>query len=421
MVKIYTALGANDLIGALSKSSQISRIASAVVWLMAIIVVSSLQPIVAATAGERDGEAMTAGLTLQALVPSKTSPPGKNILGGAAVVPIPVIVDTSKDINPVRHLQIANADNKAGTLRNGKEDDVRQEQSQRVRQYGLYALYALFFGLGIFFIHRGRLRLVNGFAGQKIARFRRFERFGHWLMASTFIVLALTGLFALYGNDILLLFTSEERFAWAAQFAKRLHHYTSFAFLAGLVMAIVFWVRDNLPQRVDLKWLITAGGIFSENGYAPAQKFNAGQKVFFWSLSLSGLVICVTGLVMMMPFQFSIFGTTFGLVNKLGFALPTNLSPLQELHFATLWHYATGFFMMLLVGVHVYFNSIGTVGSWEAMSTGDVDVNWAREHHSLWAEEVLRPDLNVDDNDGSEALEPNVGEHPRQPGSQPTT
>ena len=38
---------------------------------------------------------------------------------------------------------------------------------------------------------------------------------------------------------------------------------------------------------------------------------------------------------------------------------------------------------------HIYIGTIGMEGAFEAMGTGEVDVNWAKEHHSLWLEEEL--------------------------------
>jgi len=34
--------------------------------------------------------------------------------------------------------------------------------------------------------------------------------------------------------------------------------------------------------------------------------------------------------------------------------------------------------------VHVYLASIGMEGALEAMTSGDVDTNWAKQHHDLW-------------------------------------
>jgi len=36
---------------------------------------------------------------------------------------------------------------------------------------------------------------------------------------------------------------------------------------------------------------------------------------------------------------------------------------------------------------HIYIGSIGMEGAFDAMGTGEVDVNWAKEHHALWVAE----------------------------------
>jgi formate dehydrogenase subunit gamma len=36
---------------------------------------------------------------------------------------------------------------------------------------------------------------------------------------------------------------------------------------------------------------------------------------------------------------------------------------------------------------HIYIGTIGMEGAFEAMGTGTVDVNWARQHHRLWLEQ----------------------------------
>jgi formate dehydrogenase subunit gamma len=36
---------------------------------------------------------------------------------------------------------------------------------------------------------------------------------------------------------------------------------------------------------------------------------------------------------------------------------------------------------------HIYIGTIGMEGAFEAMGTGEVDVNWAKQHHSLWLDE----------------------------------
>jgi formate dehydrogenase subunit gamma len=38
---------------------------------------------------------------------------------------------------------------------------------------------------------------------------------------------------------------------------------------------------------------------------------------------------------------------------------------------------------------HIYIGSLGMEGAFDAMGSGDVDLNWAREHHSLWVEQQM--------------------------------
>ena len=72
------------------------------------------------------------------------------------------------------------------------------------------ALFALLF---VFYLFRGRIRIEHGLSGTLIERFKPVERFGHWLLAGSFILLALTGLNLLYGKDLLIPILGKENFA----------------------------------------------------------------------------------------------------------------------------------------------------------------------------------------------------------------
>jgi len=41
---------------------------------------------------------------------------------------------------------------------------------------------------------------------------------------------------------------------------------------------------------------------------------------------------------------------------------------------------------------HIYIGTIGMEGAVEAMWDGTVDLNWAKEHHSLWVEQEMHKD-----------------------------
>jgi formate dehydrogenase subunit gamma len=84
-----------------------------------------------------------------------------------------------------------------------------------------------------------------------------------------------------------------------------------------------------------------------------------------------------------------LLGKAFALVNLLGFRLPTELTPAQAIQYATTWHGVAALVLIVATIVHIYIRTIGMQGAFSAMASGQVDVNWAREHHSLWAEREL--------------------------------
>jgi formate dehydrogenase subunit gamma len=88
-------------------------------------------------------------------------------------------------------------------------------------------------------------------------------------------------------------------------------------------------------------------------------------------------------------------GETFAGVNALGSyvglapSLPTQLTPLQEMQYATSWHGIVALALVVVIAAHIYIGTLGMQGAFSAMGSGQVDVNWAKEHHSLWAEREI--------------------------------
>ena len=69
--------------------------------------------------------------------------------------------------------------------------------------------------------------------------------------------------------------------------------------------------------------------------------------------------------------------------------LPTVLAPHEEMQLATLWHAIVSFVLIAIIFAHIYIGSLGMEGAYDAMGSGEVKEEWARQHHSIWAEEVL--------------------------------
>lgn len=264
-----------------------------------------------------------------------------------------------------------------------------------LKNYGGYTLLYVLILLALFYLLRGKIMIEAGPSGVKIQRFEYAERFAHWLMAGSFMLLALTGLISLFGRFGLIPLIGKNAFAAIAGVSIFVHNWVSWAFILGLLMVLLIWVKDNIPAKHDLKWLAQGGGIFSEGVHPPSRKFNAGQKIIFWIVMIFGASISVSGLSLLFPFQIPMFGSTFELLNTTGISgllglgeLNTQLAPHEEMQYAQLWHAIIAFCFIAVIFAHIYIGSVGMEGALDAMTSGEVDEQWAKEHHGLWVEEL---------------------------------
>ena len=232
---------------------------------------------------------------------------------------------------------------------------------------GAIAIVGIIALLGIVYLVRGAIPIEAGRSGRTLMRFTSFERFVHWLVGVTFVVLALTGLNIVFGKRLLLPVLGPETFSTWSEAAKYVHDYTNFPFVIGVVLMFLIWIRENFPTAADIEWLKKGGG-FVGHEHPPAWKFNAGQKMLFWFIILATIAISVSGYLLMFPFYFA---------NTMGMQIA------QIIHSVA----ATGFIMFIIA--HIYIGTLGMEGGFDAMTDGTVDLNWARQHHKLWVEQEL--------------------------------
>jgi formate dehydrogenase subunit gamma len=221
--------------------------------------------------------------------------------------------------------------------------------------------------LGAAYLIIGRIRILAGRSGQKLLRFKAFERFSHWLTAVSFVILGLTGLNITFGKIVLLPLIGPEIFSDLSQAAKFVHNFTSFAFVAGLILIAVIFFRDNFLKKVDIDWLKQGGG-FIKSKHAPAGRFNLGEKLVYWLSLAAGVAVSASGFLMLFPF----YGTN-----------------IAEMQLAQVVHAVVAILFVALILAHIYIGTLGMEGAFEAMGTGEVDLNWAREHHDVWLAEQL--------------------------------
>ncbi len=256
-------------------------------------------------------------------------------------------------------------DQKACTLEQPAGRDWRHFHQVTLPWIGAIAVLGILAVLVLFYLFRGMVRIEAGRSGKVVVRFNAFERFVHWMTAVCFIVLALSGLNITFGKDLLLPLIGPDAFTGWSQWAKYAHNYLSFPFTIGVVLIFLLWIGGNIPNRTDVEWLKEGGGIVG-HGHPPAKRFNAGQKMIYWIVVLGGGAVAITGYLLMFPF----WGTS-----------------IVGMQTAQVIHGIVGVLFVAAMLGHIYIGTIGMEGAFEAMGSGTVDENWAKQHHSLWLEE----------------------------------
>ena len=237
-----------------------------------------------------------------------------------------------------------------------------------LRWIGVIAIIGTLAVLAAAYFFVGRLRIAAGRSGRKILRFKPFERLAHWLTAISFVVLGITGLNITFGKALLLPLIGPDAFSAFSQYAKYTHNFVSFAFVLGLAVIVAIFIKDNIPDKTDLEWFKQGGG-FVKSKHAPACRFNAGEKLVFWGALGAGVLVAVSGYLLLFPFYVTnIFGMQIA----------------QGLHAVIAM-----LFIALILG-HIYIGTLGMEGAFEAMWTGEVDYNWAKEHHDLWLAQLTK-------------------------------
>lgn len=261
-----------------------------------------------------------------------------------------------------------------GVLIQGSGENWRRLRNGPIATLGAYLIAVTVFVLGCFYMIRGTVKLTHGKSGRQVARWDGFERMLHWYTALLFLLLSVTGLSLLYGRAALIQWIGHKAFADYAQLAKLIHNFAGPLFIVGLLLMIIHWIKDNIPNRLDIEWFKAFGGLVGDK-HPSAERMNGGEKAWFWLLTFAGIGVCITGLILDFP--------------NLG-------SERFVLQLGHLIHSGLG--IVLIVGSlgHIYIGTIGTEGAFEGMISGKVDTNWAEQHHDIWFQDLDKAQNNVD-------------------------
>ena len=262
-------------------------------------------------------------------------------------------------------------DKQAGVLIQRAGQEWRVIRNGVITVYGGWLLALAFFGIAGVYIVKGSIKLHEPLSGVMIKRFGGFSRFTHWVMAFSFLALAFTGLLILYGKYFAMPLMGGAAYGSFLMVCKNIHNFTGPLFTLSIVVFFLLFVSKNIPEKGDLQWLLSFGGIFSGN-HVPAGFFNMGEKFWFWfGMTFLGLVISGSGFVLDMIVPFMDMQYLRG-----------------TMQIANIIHSSAAILMTAMAMGHIYIGTIGMQGSIDGMKTGYVDATWAKEHHELWYNKV---------------------------------
>jgi formate dehydrogenase subunit gamma len=199
-----------------------------------------------------------------------------------------------------------------------------------------------------------------------IPRYTYRERLMHWLTALTYTYCLLTGL-AFYSPHLF----------WVAQVlgggatSRFWHPFSGIGFLVVAVWMHAVWRSDMEVTDQDKRWLDrTKEYATNQDDVIPAaDRFNGGQKLFYWLMYYGTFVLLITGVVMWFP-------------EYISFSVAWIRSLAVLLHVCAALATIGGFI------IHVYMSVLLVPGSVPAMLFGNVSTAWARTHHRLWYQRV---------------------------------
>jgi formate dehydrogenase subunit gamma len=200
-----------------------------------------------------------------------------------------------------------------------------------------------------------------------LRRYEDRDRMNHWFIALMFILAGLSGLAFFHPS----LFFFSYLFG-GGSWARILHPFMGVLMVVAFIsLAARLW-RENVVTDADREWKKHAGRMLrgDKAGMPPVGKYNYGQKMVFWAMVVSLLVLLVTGVMFWRPF----FDGWFSI-------------PVQRA--ALLLHAASAMVLVAATIMHVYA-AIWVKGTVRAMTRGTVTESWAKLNHPLWHEEVTK-------------------------------
>ncbi len=200
-----------------------------------------------------------------------------------------------------------------------------------------------------------------------LRRYDDGERMNHWFIALMFVLAGLSGLAFFHPS----LFFLSHLFG-GGSWSRILHPFLGVLMFVGFIGMFVRLWRENLVTDADREWRKHMSRMLGgdKSNMPPVGKYNYGQKLVFWSMAISLLLLLITGLMFWRPW----FAPYF---------------PIDVLRIAVLVHSVSAVVLIAATIMHVYA-AIWVKGTVRAMTRGTVSESWAKANHPLWHQEMTR-------------------------------
>jgi formate dehydrogenase subunit gamma len=201
----------------------------------------------------------------------------------------------------------------------------------------------------------------------KIVRYTPYERANHWLSALTFILLALSGLVFFHPA-----FYPLNQLFGGGVWARILHPFIGVLMTLSCGIMFLNYRKLNLMTPTDWQWLGHVKEMVEgdDRNMPEAGKFNGGQKVLFWLLVGSMLLLVLSGVVIWRAYFSFLF-------------------PAVVIRLAAVIHAIAATIIIALIIFHCYV-ALWTKESINAMVSGQVRRAWAKQHHPGWYRQMTR-------------------------------
>ena len=200
----------------------------------------------------------------------------------------------------------------------------------------------------------------------RILRYTLIERVVHWVAALTYGYVLFTGL-AFYSPHLYWIAT----LLGGPATSRYWHPWVALVFMGTLLWMLRAWHGDMRITPADRQWGKAMQQYIrnEDERLPPIDRFNLGQKYFFWAMLIAGMVLLVSGVILWIPEK-----------------IPWSLRAMRSA--GILLHVAAALVTIGAFIIHVYMGTAVVRGGFTSIIRGEVSPAWAKMHHRLWYDRV---------------------------------